>query len=100
MSDREDGRHQHRLAVSIPTKCIGKVDKLPATIDDLSCNGCRIGNHVRKLTVGSRLTLKFEGLEPIAGWIKWSDRDHAGMEFETPLHPFVFERLSRMHAAP
>lgn len=99
MPDHQEGRHQERLAVSIPARCISKVDKLPATINDLSCNGCRIGNHVRTLAVGSRVTIKFDGLEPLSGLVKWSNPDFAGVQFEAPLHPSVFERLSRMHAA-
>lgn len=97
MMERDHTRHQDRQAVSIPARCISKVDKLPATIDDLSCSGCRIGNHVRQLQVGSRVTLKFEGLEPIAGFIRWSTRDFAGMQFENPLSPYVFDRLSQMY---
>ena len=98
MPDRDETRRQSRQSVSIPARCISKVDKLPASIDDLSCKGCRIGNHVRQLAVGSRVTLKFEGLEPISGLIRWSSEDFAGMEFETPLHLSVFERLSALHA--
>ena len=97
MPDREDGRHQDRLAVSIPAKCISKIDKLPATIDDLSCNGCRIGNHVRTLAVGSRVTIKFEGMEPLSGLVKWSNPDFAGLQFEASLHPSVLDRLFRVH---
>jgi len=97
MSDSEQARHQERLSVSIPARIISKVDKLPATIDDLSCNGCRIGNHVRQLQVGSRVTIKFEGLEPLSGLIRWSNPDFAGVRFEMPLYPSVLECLYRMH---
>ena len=99
MPDHSQDRHQDRLAVCIPARCISKVDKLPATIDDLSCNGCRIGNHVRTLAVGSRVTIKFDGLEPLSGLVKWSNPDFAGLQFEAPLHPSVLERLFRMHSA-
>lgn len=97
MSNRDQARHQQRLSVSIPARIISKVDKLPATIDDLSCNGCRIGNHVRQLQVGSRVTIKFEGLEPLSGPVRWSSSDFAGVQFEAPLHPSVLDRLFRMH---
>ena len=70
---------------------------VPATIDDLSCNGCRIGNHVRTLAVGSRVTIKFEGMEPLSGLVKWSNPDFAGLQFEASLHPSVLDRLFRVH---
>ena len=97
MPERTQDRLQQRLVVRIPARVIGKLDKLPATIDDLSCDGCRIGNHVRTLAIGSRVTIKFDGLEPLSGLVKWSNCDFAGMQFESPLHPSVLERLFRMH---
>lgn len=78
-------------------KSISKADKLPATIDDFSCNGCRIGNQVRTLSVGSRVTIRFEGLEPPSGLVKWSKSDFTGVQFEAPLHPSVLERLLRAY---
>ncbi|GAC1420022.1 MAG: hypothetical protein NVSMB69_19900 [Novosphingobium sp.] len=97
MPEQPQDRLQQRLAVRIAARVIGKLDKLPATIDDVSCDGCRIGNHVRTLAVGSRVTIKFEGLEPLSGLVRWSNSEFAGMQFESPLHPSVLERLFRMH---
>ena len=99
MSELRQNRHEDRLTVQIPAKCIIQNDRRPATIDNVSRNGCRIANHVRKLAVGSRVMLKFEGMEPLSGEIKWSNLDFAGIEFEAPLHEFVLDRLFRMHGA-
>ena len=97
MPDRDQARYQERLSVSIPARITRKLDKLPATIDDLSGNGCRIGNHVRQLLVGSRATIKFEGLEPLSGLVRWSNPDFAGVQFAAPLHPSVLDRLFCIH---
>ena len=99
MPEARPERHQQRLAVNIPARIIGKLDKLPATIDDLSCDGCRVGNHVRTLAVGSRVTIKFDGLVPLSGLVRWSNSQFTGLQFESPLHPSVLERLSRVHRA-
>ncbi len=100
MTESGQNRHEDRLVVRIPAKCINKIDRRPATIGDLSRKGCRIGNHARRLLVGTRVMIKCDGLEPLSAVVKWSNQDFAGLEFEAPLNQFVFERLSRMHATP
>lgn len=59
---------------------------------DLSPHGCRIECIERSLPE-DRLWLKFKGLEALQATICWVDGFVAGVEFETPIHSAVFDRM-------
>jgi len=59
------------------------------------CNISQSGGRVSPgdpLEAGEKLILMLNGLPPIAGSVRWSDREHAGIAFDNPI---AFEALAR-----
>jgi hypothetical protein len=72
---RRTGQHRYRVRVH-----------------DASPNGCRI-EFVERPKIEERVWIKFEGLESIEGKVCWVEGHVAGIEFNPPIHPAVFELL-------
>ena len=65
-------------------------------IYDMSLEGCKI-EFVERPRIGEPLWVKFEALDAVAGSVCWVEGHVAGVEFEKPIYPAVFESLvSRM----
>lgn len=62
------------------------------TVRDLSPHGCRV-EFVDRPNLDERVWLKFEGLEAIEAMVCWVKGADAGVEFERPVHPAVFDLL-------
>jgi len=62
------------------------------TVGDLSPHGCKL-ELVERPAVGERVLIKFEGLEVLDAEVCWVDGYTAGLPFERPMHPAVFELL-------
>ena len=61
-------------------------------VHDLSCHGCKI-EFVERPRMDERAWIRFEGLEPLDALVCWVDGFVAGVEFDRPIHPAVFEML-------
>jgi len=61
---------------------------------DMSPNGCKI-EFVDRPSVDERVWVKIEGLESLEGTVCWVKRNSAGVKFDHPIHPAVFEMLAR-----
>ena len=61
-------------------------------IDDVSEEGCRI-EFVDRPNLNERVWVKFQGLTAIEGSVAWVKDHSAGIEFDRPIHPAVFEDL-------
>lgn len=59
---------------------------------DVSPAGCRVET-VERPRVGEGLWVKFGGLEPLHAIVRWIDGPVAGVEFDKPIHPAVFDLL-------
>lgn len=59
---------------------------------DASPQGCRI-ELVERPAVGERIWIKFDGLEPVEGTLRWIAGHIGGVQFTHPMHAAVFERL-------
>jgi len=62
------------------------------TVSDLSPHGCKV-ELVERPAVGERVLIKFEGLEVLDAEMCWVDGYTAGLKFERPMHPAVFDLL-------
>ena len=60
---------------------------------NVSPTGCKI-EFVERPSVGERVWLKFEGLEAIQSTVRWVDGHYGGVEFDRPLYPAIFDRIS------
>lgn len=70
-----------------------------AHVEDLSMEGCKTRSLDRPL-VNERALVKFEGLEPLGGTVQWVLEDFAGIRFDHPIHPAVFDLLLAKSRSP
>ena len=61
---------------------------------DASPDGCKV-ELIARPDVGESLSVRFEGMEPLAARVCWTEGFTAGVEFQKPIHPAVFESLIR-----
>jgi hypothetical protein len=57
-----------------------------------SSGGCRV-ELVEMIESGERAIVRLPALEPLAAGVVWSDGNRAGLQFQRPLHPAVFDQL-------
>jgi hypothetical protein len=63
-------------------------------IFDISETGCKV-EIVERPAVAEGVWVKFEGLENIHATVSWTAHPVAGLKFDRPMHPAVFEMLLR-----
>ncbi len=68
--------------------------RYPVIVSDMSIAGCKV-EYVDRPDVGERVHMRLPGLEPIEGMVRWVAGAEAGIHFERPIHPAVFELLLR-----
>lgn len=66
---------------------------VPATVVDLSVEGCRIESGGVPLE-GNHIWVRLEGLESLSGRVAWCNGYIAGISFAQPLHPAVAARFT------
>lgn len=67
------------------------------TITDLSLTGCKIESLFLALRVGETIFLRPEGIEGRSCVVAWRTEGSAGLRFDQPFHPAVFDNLCRLH---
>jgi hypothetical protein len=95
-----NARKEARNAVAMPARCrtlSGTRDE--GAIHDISTHGCCVTMRTLCLNVGSRVIVRPNGLEGIAGVVRWIAGDRAGIEFDTPLYGPIVEHLSQRHGS-
>jgi len=61
-------------------------------LEDVSVGGCKV-ELVEFVDVNDHVIARFPGIEPFSATVSWADSKYAGIDFERPLHPAVFEQL-------
>jgi len=61
-------------------------------VTDLSPEGCKV-DLIQRPSEGEHMLLKFEGLEALEAEVCWVEGFCAGLEFDKPIHPAVFDLL-------
>ena len=61
-------------------------------VNDLSPDGCKV-DLVERPRIKEHMLVKFEGLEVLDAEVCWIDGYVAGLRFERPMHPAVFDLL-------
>lgn len=61
-------------------------------VRDLSPVGCRV-ELVEQVSAKDHVITRLPGLEPFGATVMWSDERCAGIRFNRPIHPAVFELL-------
>ena len=87
-------RQSERIAVAQAEITMRRRSSNPfqVVVRDLSPQGCKV-EFVDRPDLDERVSIKFEGLEAIAGLVCWVTGTTAGVEFERPIYPAVFDML-------
>jgi hypothetical protein len=59
---------------------------------NVSTGGCRV-ELVEMVDVNERVIVRLPALEPLGAEVAWVEGAHAGLRFQRPLHPAVFDQL-------
>jgi hypothetical protein len=59
---------------------------------DISAHGCRV-ELLEAVDQGERMIVRLPALEPLGAQVAWVCGTHAGLRFDRPLHPAVFDQL-------
>lgn len=93
----DEERHRERQSQRVPLladvslRRLGKI-KYSVRAFDASPHGCRV-EFVERPAIDELVRIKFEGLQPLDARICWIEGHCAGLEFERPIHPAVFDLL-------
>jgi hypothetical protein len=79
------------LNAEVVMRRLGKVNYRVRTFD-LSSHGCKVAL-IDKPRIGEHLLLKFDGLDTMDSEVVWVEEFVAGLRFERPIHPAVFDLL-------
>jgi len=91
---REDPRRADRISVNAEV-ALRRAGRLNYQVHayDLSPLGCKL-EFVERPQLEERVWIKFEGLDAIEGLVCWMDAFRAGIQFDSAIHPAVFESLA------
>lgn len=79
------------LAAEVSLRRLGH-NSYRVKVTDLSPEGCKV-DLVERPRIGEHMLLRFQGLEVLDAETCWVDGYVAGLRFEKPIHPAVFDLL-------
>jgi hypothetical protein len=79
------------VGAEVMLRRLGKVN-YRVCLSDLSASGCKV-ELVERPAVGEHMMIKFEGFEVLDAQVCWVEGFIAGLRFEKPFHPAVFDLL-------
>ncbi|MGN3973816.1 PilZ domain-containing protein [Tsuneonella sp. SYSU-LHT278] len=94
VEQREDCRVPLELAVSVRER---GGHKMPATLLDLSCGGCRIKGAFLSAASDEDIWVRIPGLESLPTRMRWAHEGTSGLMFDRRLYPAVFQRMVSLH---
>ena len=100
VADEADGRRRAprvRLDSEVSVRKAGSFS-FQLAARDVSIGGCRV-ELVEMVDVAERVIVRLPALEPLGAEVAWVDGNNAGIRFQRPLHPAVFEQLIDRNAA-
>lgn len=72
--------------------------RFPISVTDISARGCGVETR-ETLVRDTPVWLRLPGLESWFATVAWAEAGRAGLDFDRPLHPAVFEKLVADHEA-
>ena len=88
-----------RVAYDLPVRYRQGSERVALMLHNLTPRGARVEG-LDTLQVGDMAMVHLPTLAPKAARVVWTRGDAAGLEFERPLHPTIFETLVEDHAEP
>ena len=79
------------LSADVSLKRLGR-NSYRVQVRDLSTDGCKV-DLVDRPRIGEHMLVKFDGLEVLDAKVCWIEDYVAGLRFERPVHPAVFDLL-------
>jgi hypothetical protein len=79
------------LTAEVTLRRVGK-SNYRVRVFDASPDGCKL-EFIERPDLGEFLWVKFEGIELLQARVCWTEGFTAGVEFQKPIHPAVFESL-------
>ena len=95
-----DGQRRSHSRVEINAEAMVRRDgsnNYRVRILDISESGCKI-EIVERPSVGEGIWVRFDGLQALHATVTWIAPPVAGIEFDHPIHPAVFDGLIRKFA--
>lgn len=91
----EDQRRTLRIPVSASLRGVA-VDRMPATITDISCDGCQV-RFASYLAPNTYVVLTIPSFAPLGATVVWTDGDAIGLQFAEPLHAAIVDHIARVY---
>lgn len=98
VADGEDGQAQRErrgervpLLADVTMRRLGK-HSFRVRVFDASTHGCKV-EYIERPAVEELVRIRFDGLQPLDARTCWIEGNQAGLEFERPIHPAVFDLL-------
>lgn len=85
-------RRAPRIGFELPVRCKRGVLRTTVMLRDMTTHGARIDG-LEHLHLDEPITLLLPGLQAKEAYVAWHKDQAAGLEFDRPLHPAVFEQL-------
>lgn len=85
-------RRASRIGFELPVRCKRGVLRTTVMLRDMTTHGARIDG-LEHLHLDEPITLLLPGLQAKEAYVAWHKDQSAGLEFDRPLHPAVFEQL-------
>lgn len=86
-------RKQDRHKLTVIGKIYTSSGQREVTVLDLSCDGCRFHEPSGSLREGNKLTIRLGTIGPVGATVRWRERDHVGIMFDTPLYPSIMDHI-------
>jgi hypothetical protein len=93
-----EDRREARRKVHIVATCRQAFLRIPASLINITRDGCCIETATRNLKAGEPVKVQPQGLSGFPGTVRWVDGSRAGIRFERDLYEPVFDHLVRHHA--
>ncbi|MBB3953122.1 hypothetical protein [Novosphingobium sediminicola] len=87
-----------RISFDLMVRYRSLEDRGPTLLKNLTCGGARVEG-VAGLRCGDKVTLCLPSLAPKEATVVWLLDLSAGLEFDRPLHPDIFEEMVLRHAS-
>ena len=93
-ADKPRGRRCNQRVAAGSEISLRRLGSFPfqVMLGDVSASGCKI-EMVEFVEVDDHVIVRLPGLEPVGARVTWSDARWAGLDFDRPMHPAVFEQL-------
>lgn len=99
MAESDEQRRCKRIELTAPVDLRRVKDfRYQSTLQNLSPTGCRV-DLIDRVEVGDMVWVGLPGLESLLAKVRWADEWVAGIEFNRPIYPPVFDHIAARMAA-